>query len=192
MKIAATFQHSLQLLFGKLYANSTPNKPVAQKTDFKNDLIYKILSIQAERYLPYLYELITFFSSHTSNDCMVTVQWWSYKKILFALKSELEDFYIPPTPQSPTPFISVSLCNISFFVAQLLTAFSLHIQRIEAKKNEKPKGYCGSQISKLKAVKGDQVHNGKLKLAETGAPLHLLYAFSVQVYESKRNPSGYH
>ena len=90
MKIAATFQHSLKLLLGETYAISTLNKPVAlemmvktQEADFKIDLIYKILSIQAERYLPYLYEFITFFSSHTSNDFMVTVQWCSYKKRFF-------------------------------------------------------------------------------------------------------------
>ena len=72
------------------------------------------------------------------------------KKILFALKSELEDFLIPPTPQSPTPILSVSLFNISFFVAQLLTAFSVHIKGIEAKKMKSQKAPVVAKSVNLK------------------------------------------
>ena len=128
MKIAATFQHSLKLLLGETYAISTLNKPVAlemmvktQEEDFKIDLIYKILSIQAERYLPCFMSLSHFFLVTSQMISWLLFNGAHIKKDFFCLEIRVGRFLNSTTPQSPNPILSVSLFNISFFLLLLLS-----------------------------------------------------------------------
>ena len=83
------------------------------------------------------------------------------KKDFICLEIRVGRFFNSTNPSIPHSYsLCLSLQHFFFCCSAFNSVFSPH-KRDRSQKNEKPKGTCGSQISQLKAVKGDQVYKTK-------------------------------